>query len=146
MKPIIQALVLADRVYEDKVGKKIICGTFNRISTGKVATQQVQMPGGGQGTVMPGGSDPGCPWAYVSLTDVMDNTTLTLEYSNIGDNTSIFQVSVQIQNNDRLATIEIVVPLPPMTVFAPKSGTYSLDVLWNKEIIGSHRVVVEATT
>jgi hypothetical protein len=58
-------------------------------------------------------------------------------------NQSLFHVGVKIQNNDRLATIEIVVPLPPMKAFAPHPGTFSLDVVWNNEIVGSHRVIVD---
>src|SRR5947208_45463 len=34
MKPILQALLLADKIYEDKSGKKIIAGTFNRLLVG----------------------------------------------------------------------------------------------------------------
>ena len=143
MKPILQALVLADKVYEEKSGKKIIAGTFNRIHTGKAPTQQVPTPGGGTSTVMPGGTDPGCPWAYVSLTDVLDGTEITVHYNDLTSNQSQFHVGVKIQNHDRLATIEIVVPLPPMRAFTPHPGTFSLDVVWNGEILGSQRVIVD---
>src|SRR5262245_35626445 len=56
MKPILQALVLADKVYEEKSGKKIIAGTFNRIHTGKAPTQQVAKPDGTTQTVVQGGT------------------------------------------------------------------------------------------
>jgi hypothetical protein len=143
MKPILQALVLADKVYEEKTGKKIIAGTFNRINTGKAQAQQITTPGGTPAVVMQGGTDPGCPWAYLSLTDVFDGTELKVQYNDVSTNAMIFELGVKIQNHDRLATIEIVVPLPHMNNFAPKPGTYSLDVMWKNEILGSHRVVVQ---
>ena len=143
MKPILQAIILADKVYEERSGKKIIAGTFNRIQTGPAPTQQVQQPDGTTATVVQGGTDPGCPWAYISLTDVFDGTEVTLHYNDLETNTSQFHVGVKIANQDRLATIEIVVPLPPMRAFTPHPGTFSLDVVWKGEIIGSQRVIVE---
>jgi hypothetical protein len=143
MKPVLQALVLAERVYTDTPsGKKIIAGTFNRLLIGRVQAQQVDLPEGGKGLVVPGGTDMGSPWAYISLTDVVDGTDINLQFMNIGKNQLLFQIAIKISSKDRLATVEIVAPLPPISTFCNEAGTYSLDVVWGNEILGSHRLVV----
>ena len=51
MTPVLQALVVADRVYEDKgTGKKIIAGTFSRLFFKKPAPagQPIQIPPSGR--------------------------------------------------------------------------------------------------
>jgi hypothetical protein len=136
MKPIIQALVLADKIYNDVTGKKIIAGTFNTYQIGQVKTAQ--------STVM-GGTDPGCPSLYVSLTDVHDDTEIGLQFVNVGVNEVLFSNTLKLGCKDRLATVEIVLQLPPLHRIANKEGTYSLDILWRNEILGSHRVVVKKT-
>ena len=146
MKPILQALVLAERVYEDKSGKKIIAGTFNQLLIGKVSIPAAKNPDGTERRVVPGGLDPGCPGVYVSLTDVVDGTEITLQMVNVSKNQVLFQSSLRIAVNDRLATVEVVAPLPPMSMFIREVGTYSLDVLWRNEILGSHRLVVRELT
>src|SRR5258707_3776034 len=98
MKPVLQALVLAERIYEDKSGKKIIAGTFNRLLIGKVQTTE-QMPDGSHRLVLPGGTDPGCPAAYISLTDVVDGTEITLLMMQISKNMPLFRTSLQLNSN-----------------------------------------------
>jgi hypothetical protein len=143
MKPVLQALVLAERVYQDVSGKKIIAGTFNQINIGPTSIPQPeQLPDGTQRHFLPAGTDPGCPVAYVSLTDVVDGTEITLQMVNVSKNLVLFQVGVRIASNDRLATVEIVAPLPPMSMFVRELGVLSLDIVWQGEILGSHRLVV----
>jgi hypothetical protein len=142
MKPVLQALVLAERIYEDKSGKKIIAGTFNHIMIGKVATKERKLPDGTKRRLIPGGTDPGCPAAYISLTDVVDGTELALQFFNVSKNVSMFRTGVRIEEVDRLATVEIIAPLPPFSQFLKEAGTYSLDVVWQGEILGSHRLRV----
>jgi hypothetical protein len=137
MKPVLQALVLAERVYEDSLSKKkIIVGTFNRILISEGAAP-------GPLVTPPGGLDPGNPHAYISLTDVVAGTRLSLEYVNRETNKVLFQANIEIHQASRLDTIELIVPLPRMTMLFLEPGTYSLDVVWNGETLGSHRVVVQ---
>jgi hypothetical protein len=142
MKPVLQALVLAERIYEDKSGKKVICGTFNQLLIGTIPIPAKKNPDGTEKRALPGGTDPGCPAAYVSLTDVVDGTEITLQMVNVSKNQVLFQTGLRIEVNDRLATVEIIAPLPPINVFIREVGTYSLDVLWRNEILGSHRLIV----
>ncbi len=145
MKPVLQALVLADRIYEDISHKKIICGTFNQIFLVKISKPlEVELPNGSKKVAVPGGADLGCPSAYLSLTDVVDGTEITLQIVNVSKNAVLFQTAFRINANDRLATIEIIAPLPPISAFCGEPGNFSLDVVWNSEILGSHRVLVKA--
>lgn len=142
MKPILQALVLAERVYEEKNGKKIIVGTFNKIVFGKIEHREENLPDGNKILVVPGGTDIGCPAIYINLTDVVDGTQITLQFANVTNNEELFGTSFRIEKSDRLSTIEIIAALPPLSHCVNEAGTYSLDVIWEGEILGSHRLRV----
>src|SRR6266851_8913873 len=104
MKPVLQALVLAERIYEDRSNKKIICGTFNSLLTGQVQLPERQNPDGTKTMIIPGGIDAGCPSAYISLTDVVNGTKISLQFVNVTKNEVLFQTELTINVNDRLAT------------------------------------------
>jgi hypothetical protein len=140
MKPILQALVLAERIYEEKNGKKIIAGTFNGIIFGKVQPTVENLPNGDKVAVVQGGTDSGCPAAYISLTDVVDGTEIILQFVNVTKNEELFGTSFRIEKADRLSTVEIIAALPPLSRFVKEAGTFSLDVIWQGEILGSHRL------
>ncbi len=138
--------MLAERIYEDKSGKKIIAGTFNQLLIGKMPLPAVFNADGTETRVVPGGTDLGCPAAYVSLTDVVDGTEITLQMVHVSKNMVLFQSGLRIALMDRLATVELIAPLPPINIFTLEVGTYSLDVLWQNEIVGSHRLIVREGT
>ena len=143
MKPVLQALVLAERVYEDKSGKKIIAGTFNlvRFTRRLSPVQEHELPDGTKETVVVGGIHGGSPYAYISLTDVCDNTEIHLQFVNLTKNQVLFGKKIVIPCNNRLGTVEIVAPLPPLPVNEP--GTYAFEVVYDGEILGSHRILAE---
>jgi hypothetical protein len=143
MKSVLQALVLAERIYVDQSHRKIICGTFNQLTIGKIPKVEVPQSDGSKPQMLPAGHDPGCPWAYVSLTDVIDGTAITLQMVNAIKNQVMFRVDLVIKEPDRLATVEIVVPLPAINTFVTEAGVLSFDVMWDGEILGSHRLVVK---
>lgn len=143
MKPVLQALVLAERVYEDKSGKKIIAGTFNTFRVpAEPPSRQVALPDGTTGRFVAGGWDAGYTMAYISLTDVVGETDITLRMFNLTRDHSMFELTVSISTPDRLATVEVVAPLPVFRAFVTEPGTLSFDVLWRGEILGSHRLLV----
>jgi hypothetical protein len=142
MKPILQAILLADHVYSDVSGKKVIAGTFNAVTKAKLTVSKLELADGTKRQLIPGGTHPGCPWIYISLTDVVDNTKVTLQFVNVSKNKLRFGMELAIKCNDRFAVVEITQPLPPHDKLFPESGVYSLDLLWEGEIIGSHRIVV----
>jgi len=143
MKPVLQSLVLAERVYEEKSGKKIIAGTFNGLLIGKIPLVQIELQNGSKVRMIPGGTDSGCPSLYISITDVVDGTELRLDVSNVSKNMVLFSTNFKIQQSDRLATVEIIAPLPPFRSYIRESGVFSFDLIWQGEILGSHRLMVK---
>ena len=145
MKPVLQAILLAERVYADQSGKKIICGTFNKILLNRNSAVQ-DHPTDPTKKKVQGGTDIGCPSVYVSLTDVVPEIDVTLRFMNVSTNQVLLEMPVNIKCNDRLAAVEFALALPPLGMCVTEPGTYSLDLMWNGEIIGSHRLVAQDTT
>ncbi len=139
MKPVLQALVLAEHVYQDVSGKKIIVGTFNRVRfSRKSLVREVEQPNGTKQMVMPGGMYGGSPFAYISLTDVGENTVLLLQFVNLTKNAVLFGKQLTVDCKDRLATVELVLPLPPLGI--AEEGVYAFEVVCDGEILGSCRI------
>jgi hypothetical protein len=59
-------------------------------------------------------------------------------------NEPVFYQTVTVAPGDRLATVEVAAPLPPLSRFIKKPGVFSFDVVWAGELIGSHRLTVKA--
>src|SRR5437867_1986037 len=116
MKPVLQALVLADRIYTDRSGKKIIAGTFDCVIIGTLKPREVQLPDGTKLPMLPGGTDAGCPSLYISLTDVVNGTGITVQFVNAAKNESLIHLDFSIKSESRLETHEIVLPLPKLSM------------------------------
>jgi hypothetical protein len=139
VKPVLQALVLAEHVYEDRTGKKIIAGTFDRIGfSKKPPVKEIEQDDGTKQKIVAGGFHAGSPYVYLSLTDVCHNTKLQLKFVNLTKNLVLFGKDLEVDCNDRLATIEIVLPLPPLPI--SEEATYAFEVACEGEIIGSCRI------
>jgi hypothetical protein len=91
--------------------------------------------------IPPTGFQSGSPFAYLSLTEVRGVTPLTLQLMNLQDDTQLFRSDLRVDCPNPLYTVEITVPLPPIT--PPQAGIYALEVMYNNEILGSLRIVVE---
>ncbi len=147
MRPVLQAILLAERVYEDKSGKKIIAGTFNRLFINRKGKIPEDHPTDSTKKLLKGGGDIGSPYVYVSLTDLVPEVEITLKVINVSKNEVVLEWGpVKVICPDRLATVELVLPLPPPTMYMTEAGTYSLDLIWKDELLGSHRVTVEDVT
>lgn len=143
-KPVLQALILADHVYQDKeTGKKIIAGTFNRLSLTKVKPK-TPPPDPEQAAKAPRQLSaaevrrPGSPTAFVSLTDVHGQTDLELRYVDLSDGRVLLGAKFRVQSDNPLNTVESLVPMPPLPV--PHPGVYALELLYENEPLGSLRV------
>jgi hypothetical protein len=146
VKPVLQALVLADRVYTDQPsGKKIIAGTFNRFYFSKAPTyKDVEQPDGTKRRLLAGGLQAGSPWVYLNLTDVVDGTKLLLQFVNIGTQQTLFSTEIALTCNDRLATIEVGLPLPLLPIDG--KGHYAFEVMFQGELLGSYRIIADEMT
>jgi hypothetical protein len=154
IKPVLQALVLADNVYQDKfTGKMIIAGTFNQLYFAKVQEKPAEnQPPAQPSEQLPGQSFPaggrqlswqeihrsGSPYAYVSVTGIRDTVPLELRYMDLSDNTVLFLIKFSVKSDDPLKTVEAVVPVPPLPT--PHPGVYVLELLFENEPLGSHRI------
>ncbi len=141
MKPVLQALLLADRIYRDTTGKHIIAGTFNKMLfvKGGAGPKTVEIDGE-EKQLIPGGMQAGSPSAYISLTDVRGKIQCVLRYVNLKQNNALFQTQFSIECSDPLKTVEVVLPLPTLPQMA---GVHALELLCDDEPIGSHRIIVE---
>jgi len=137
VKPVLQALILAEHVYEDKSGKKVIAGTFNRIIVTRRKEDQ-QVDDKGRELIEAGGTV--APQAYISLTDVCDDTKLGIQFVSLTLNQVIFETEVTVRCDDRLSSVEIVLPLPRLENRIRTSGSYAFEVVCEGEILGSHRL------
>jgi hypothetical protein len=143
MKPVLQALVLADRVYQDVSGKKIIAGTFSGFKfSKKPPVADVVGPDGQTQRRVAGGMSAGSPYVYISLTDVCDGTAIQIQFLNLTKNIVLFgNDAIVLPKADRLSNVELVLPLPTLPI--SEAGVYALQVVCEGEILGSWRVVAE---
>ncbi len=170
--PVLQAMLLADQVYQDRgTGKYVICGIFSAIHfTPKddAAGKDRAAGSGGGGSGFGGGPagepsegfDPssstptptpvpiarlvraGSPFAYVSLTELQGSRKFELRYVDLAENNVLFGTAFEVSCRDPLETIQITVPLPPLPI--PHEGVYVLELLCEGELLGSHRVLARS--
>ncbi len=53
----------------------------------------------------------------------------------------LFRTEFTATSNDPLQPLDVVLPLPQLPTDKP--GTFALELVWNDEVIGSHRLIVE---
>jgi len=91
--------------------------------------------------IPPTGLQSGSPFAYLSLTEVRGANNFVLELVNLSDESQLFRSDLRVDCPDPLLTVEMTVPLPPIS--PPQAGIYALQLLHNNEILGSLRIIVE---
>ncbi len=143
MKPVLQALLLADHVYQDAAtGKKVIAGTFNQLRFFKKqrpgSPEDVESAGAQQQVF--GGVHSGSPYVYISLTDIRGSVSCVLRYVDLEDNKALLETEFSITCGDPLETREIIVPMPPLP--AGKAGIHALELLCDDAPVGSLRITV----
>jgi hypothetical protein len=143
-KPVLQAMVLADHVYRDAAsGKYIIAGTFGVIWQGeqKLAPTPADSQVAGErqtftGTIGRAGS----PYLYLALSDVHGRVPLKLRYINLADSSVLIEGQIEVVSSDPLSMVEAAIGLPLLPIVP---GIFSLDLLFEGEILGSWRVTVK---
>lgn len=91
--------------------------------------------------IPPTGLQSGSPFAYLSVTEVRGVTPFVLQLVCLDDDTQLFRSDLRVECHNPLYTVELTVPLPPIA--PPNAGIYALELLYNGEILGSLRIVVE---
>lgn len=140
IRPKVQALLIADHVYEDKVtNKKVICGVFSAMHFVKHHAEED--PNGEQQKlhVPQGGIKAGSPFAFISVTDVSGIQEFLLRYVELSTEKVIFSCQIAVVSDDRLKCHEIAIPLPELPA---KEGVFGLELLWFDEPIGCLRIVI----
>ena len=129
-KPVLQALLLADQVYQDqRTGKKVIAGTFNKLWSPRFPAQL------GRTT-----------FAFICITDIRGRATLRLQYRDLSDNSVLMQLNegAVVEAASPNDSIELIVAVPGFPM--PRPGVYSFDVVHEVEILGSLRINVVQRT
>jgi hypothetical protein len=91
--------------------------------------------------IPPTGLQSGSPFAYLSLTELRGAMSFCLQLVNLEDDSQLFRSDLRVECHNPLLTVEVTVPLPPIS--PPQAGIYALELLWNNEILGSLRIIVE---
>lgn len=143
MKPVLQALLLADKIYDDRAtGKKVIAGTFNRMLIAKnVALKQAEDSEGNKTIRMPGGMEAGSPSAYFSVTECRGQRRFVLRYVDLSDDKVYLSTEITVECDDPLRTVEAVLPMPRLPT--PHPGVFALELLCDDEPVGALRIQVE---
>jgi hypothetical protein len=142
VKPVLQALLLADHIYRDSItGKHVIAGTFNKMVFVKGGARPKAVDVAGEKRqLIPGGVQTGSPCVYISLTEIRGKVQCVLRYVNLEQDQALFQTQFSIESPDPLQTVEVVLPLP---MLPHEAGAHALELLCDDEPVGSHRVIVQ---
>jgi hypothetical protein len=137
----LQAILVADHVYEDRSGKRVIAGTFNGLAIGTAGPGLREQQIAGRTLQVSEVIQAGSPFAYLNLTGLHGPTELTLRYVDLADNSVLFQIVFSLAPpNSPLETVELSIPLPKLP--APHEGVYALELLCGDDWLGSHRINV----
>lgn len=131
MRPIVQAFLLADGVYKDRLtGKVVIAGCFNRVIRG--AEKESSAPPGIK-------FQAGSPFVYVNLVDVKGEQSLDLRWVDLSDNRLLVGMQIHAKPpEDPLDPIELIIRMPLLPY--PHPGVYAMELLTEDEPLASWRV------
>lgn len=131
--------MLADHAYQDAVtGKKIVCGIFNQFFFSKEELVQKIEEDGQEKLIVHGGMQSGSPYSYISLTDIQGKVEFQLRFVDLREDTVLMHTGFGVDCKDRLATVEVIIPLPRLPI--PHAGVFALELLADNEPIGSLRI------
>ncbi|MFO0946683.1 MAG: hypothetical protein U1D30_12160 [Planctomycetota bacterium] len=125
VKPVLQALLLADHVYIDNTtGKKVIAGTFNHLTATEFPSMFERRK-----------------HAFLSLTEVRGKASITLRYVDLSTNDVMLEIpNLDVFEKDPLQTVEVVVAIPKFPM--PHPGAYAFEAHCEGELLGFLRVFV----
>ena len=152
MKPILQAMIVADHVYQDaKTGKHIVAGIFNQIffMTKDAVDAQLNGASAGSGNRVLGGAHVGSTYVYLNLVDMKGTNQFKIQFVGLKDNEVYFDAKFELRSEDPIKTCEASFGLPQLPTH--KAGDYALELIWidseqREELIGSVRIKVTQMT
>jgi hypothetical protein len=143
-KPVLQAMVLADHVYQDRnTGKFVIAGTFGTIWRQPAPPRPTEGEGEGAAPkqLLSGPiTQMGSPYLYLALADVHGKVPLSLRLIDLSDGNMMMEANFEVASVDPLTMCEFILPMPLLPAMKP--GALSLDLLFQNEILGSWRINV----
>ena len=124
-EPVLQALILADHIYQDKdTGKKVIAGTFSQLWS-------AQFPNTFGRTT----------YAYVCLTGLHGQTEICLRYRDLRTPEILLESPpIRFNWDDPLQSVELIIEVPPFPM--PREGVYAFELHANGRMLGSVRISV----
>ncbi|KAA5543588.1 hypothetical protein FYK55_10265 [Roseiconus nitratireducens] len=144
VKPVLQAMVLADHVYQDRQsGKHIIAGTFTQIQLRQPpkVTEEVQEDGEKRKRFSGPIGGMGSPYLYLAFTGLRNSQQFCLQLVDLSDAKVLMEYPFKLEFEDPVAIAEVSLGMPHLQLAMPrKSGSYSLDLIWSDEQIGSWRI------
>lgn len=145
LRPTVQALLIADHVDSDQAtGRKIVFGILHHLNVSP-DSHRIRP----QGPSTSGPSTPadqhrsGSPFVYLNLNNVRGTQPLVLRYVNLANDNVYFECEFEVASDDPLSPNEVVIPLPSLPV--NRAGTFALELLWNDEPLGVHRITVASS-
>ncbi len=125
VKPVLQALLLADHVYtEEGTGKKVIAGTFDCLFGNEFPTEFYQVT-----------------YAYICVTDVHGEVPLMLRYVDLATNEVLLEYGpISVRSDDPLASIDFAIEVPPIPM--PHEGVFAFELHAFNELLGFLRITV----
>jgi hypothetical protein len=142
VKPVLQAILVAEQVYEDRSGRRVIAGTFNGLVIGDETGDEVGVERDASLATPPSGTIAvGAPVAYLNVAGLHGPAELTLRYVDVIDNSVLFRIIVSLSAPDSpLDTVELTIPLPQLPI--PHAGSFALEVLHGDNWLGSYVIKV----
>ncbi len=128
-KPVLQAFIIADDVYQGVNHRKFcITGTFNMITAQKFPAI-FHKP----------------TKVYINLADVLTDMLITLRYVDNDNQNILFEVKdLPLKKSQHNRNVEIIVELPPFPM--PHAGMYHLELWVGESLVSIARIVVEQQT
>ncbi len=122
--PVLQAMVLADQIYTDVSGKRIICGTFSSLHVS-------QLP------VLFGRKT----YVFILLVDIVGRFSLQLRFVHLSDNKILMHSEpINFESDDPLKPLDISIEVPPFPLI--DEGFYSLECWAEEHLLGAVRLQV----
>lgn len=115
-------MVLADHIYTDVSGKRVICGTISRLHVAEIPCLFGHVT-----------------YAFILLADIEGKFKLNLRFVHLKDNAVLLESQpLEFVSQDRLTPMDIVMQVPPFPII--EAGYYSLECWVEDHLVGSVRL------